>query len=108
MADVAGGGDAPVAGEVVPHDLQALGRNRERHADDGVFEGVAVVGEDGGGGVGLGGVVDPLRIGNAATGGIDDELVGRRIGFEQSDGAGGELGLVLGEVGRINREARLI
>ena len=108
LADVAGGGDAAVAREVIPHDLEALSRNREWHADDGVFERVAVVGEDGGGGVGLGGVVDPLGVGNAATGGVDDELVGRRIGFEQGDGAGGELGLVLGEVGRGDREARLI
>ena len=94
LSDVPGGGDSAVAGEVIPHHFEPAGGQREGDAGDRVFEGVAVVRQSAGGGIGLGGVVDALRGVGAATSGVDDEfIVGVR--FEERDRAGGEFGFVL-------------
>jgi hypothetical protein len=92
---------------VVPDDLEAALRDRERHAHDGTLETGAIIHEPGVGGVLSGGGIDPLRVGRTAAGGIDRQFVAG-IGLEEGGMAGGDDRGMLGEILRRDGVERLI
>ncbi|MNZ75848.1 hypothetical protein D3C78_943360 [compost metagenome] len=109
------GNDLPVVGAfvaslVVPHHFDAGLRNREGVVMGlvEVLQAVAVVDRLGGHGTFLRCVVDLLRGRRATAGRINRNLVGVRIALEQRQLTGGQLVLVLIDIGLGDGEQRLV
>ncbi|MCY1300905.1 hypothetical protein D9M70_504930 [compost metagenome] len=99
---------AAVAGDVVPQRLDATLRDRERNTAEGIDEAIAAFHQRGAGGVFEDVVVDPLWRRAGAARRVDRHLEAVRVGIEQGDLPGGELVLVLVQVGLGDGEQRLV
>ena len=92
---------------VVPDDLLAGFRNRERRTDGRVHQGFAIVSQLGAGGVFLGCIVDVLRIGRRTTRLVNRDLV-RVVLLEYGLLAFAQIGRVLAHVRFGDLELRLV